>query len=135
MSAEAFTADGYFRTGDVGHRRPDGHIVLTGRIKDIIIRNAENISALEIEDALYQHPAVADVAVVAAPDARTGERVCAFVVAAPNAEAPTLQSLADHCRGLGLAIQKCPEQLELVDTLPRNPYGKVLKQELRKRVA
>jgi acyl-CoA synthetase (AMP-forming)/AMP-acid ligase II len=135
LDADAFDVDGWFRSGDLGVIDVDGNVTVTGRIKDIIIRNAENISALEIEDALYQHPAVADVAVVAAPDARTGERVCAFVVAAPNAEAPTLQSLADHCRGLGLAIQKCPEQLELVDTLPRNPYGKVLKQELRKRVA
>jgi acyl-CoA synthetase (AMP-forming)/AMP-acid ligase II len=117
-----------------GHRRRRQRDV-TGRIKDIIIRNAENISALEIEDALYQHPAVADVAVVAAPDPRTGERVCAFVVVAPDAEPPTVQSLGEHCRGLGLAVQKCPEQLELVDALPRNSYGKVLKQELRARLA
>ena len=108
---------------------------VTGRIKDIIIRNAENISALEIEEALYQHPAVVDVAVVAAPDRRTGERVCAFVVPAPDATPPTLSDLADHCRSLGLAIQKCPEQLELVDSLPRNSFGKVLKQELKARFA
>lgn len=131
----AFDADGWFRSGDLGIIDADGNVIVTGRIKDIIIRNAENISALEIEDALYQHPAVADVAVVAAPDPRTGERVCAFVVPAPDAEPPTLQSLAEHCRGLGLAIQKCPEQLEVVDVLPRNSYGKVLKQELRTRVS
>jgi acyl-CoA synthetase (AMP-forming)/AMP-acid ligase II len=135
LDADAFDADGWFRTGDLGIIDGDGNVTVTGRIKDIIIRNAENISALEIEDALYQHPAIADVAVVAAPDARTGERVCAFVVAAPDAEPPTLQSIADHCRALGLAVQKCPEQLELVDGLPRNSYGKVLKQELRKLVA
>jgi acyl-CoA synthetase (AMP-forming)/AMP-acid ligase II len=135
LDADAFDADGWFRSGDLGIIDADGNVTVTGRIKDIIIRNAENISALEIEDALYQHPAVADVAVVAAPDPRTGEHVCAFVVVADGAESPTLQSLADHCRGLGLAIQKCPEQLELVDALPRNPYGKVLKQELRTRVA
>ena len=110
-------------------------MTVTGRIKDIIIRNAENISALEIEDALYQHPAVADVAVVAAPDPRTGERVCAFVVVAPDAEAPTVQSLGRTAASLGLAVQKCPEQLELVDALPRNSYGKVLKQELKARLA
>jgi non-ribosomal peptide synthetase component E (peptide arylation enzyme) len=135
LDADAFDADGWFRSGDLGMIDADGNVTVSGRIKDIIIRNAENISALEIEDALYQHPAVADVAVVAAPDPRTGERVCAFVVAAPESAPPTLQSLADHCRGLGLAIQKCPEQLEVVDALPRNPYGKVLKQELRTRVA
>jgi acyl-CoA synthetase (AMP-forming)/AMP-acid ligase II len=135
LDAAAFDDEGWFRTGDLGIIDADGNVTVTGRIKDIIIRNAENISALEIEDALYQHPAVADVAVVAAPDRRTGERVCAFVVVAPDAQAPTLQVLADHCRALGLAVQKCPEQLELVDVLPRNSYGKVLKQDLRKRVA
>jgi acyl-CoA synthetase (AMP-forming)/AMP-acid ligase II len=135
LDAAAFDADGWFRSGDLGTIDADGNVTVTGRIKDIIIRNAENISALEIEDALYQHPAIADVAVVAAPDPRTGERVCAFVVLARDTEPPTLQSLAEHCRSLGLAIQKCPEQLEVVDVLPRNSYGKVLKQELRKRVA
>jgi acyl-CoA synthetase (AMP-forming)/AMP-acid ligase II len=135
LDADAFDADGWFRSGDLGIIDAHGNVTVTGRIKDIIIRNAENISALEIEDALYQHPAISDVAVVAAPDPRTGERVCAFVVPVPGVESPTLQSLAAHCRGLGLAVQKCPEQLELVDVLPRNSYGKVLKQELRKRVA
>ena len=87
LDAAAFDADGWFRTGDLGIIDADGNVSVTGRIKDIIIRNAENISALEIEDALYQHPAVVDVAVVAAPDRRTGERVCAFVVPAPDARA------------------------------------------------
>ena len=134
LDASAFDSDGWFRSGDLGGIDSDGNVTVTGRIKDIIIRNAENISALEIEDALYRHSAVADVAVVAAPDPRTGERVCAFVVPVPECEPPTLQVLADHCRNLGLAIQKCPEQLELVTSLPRNSYGKILKQELRARV-
>ena len=133
--AEAFDEHGFHRTGDLGRVDARGVLTVTGRLKDIIIRNAENISALEIEDALYSHPGVADVAVVAAPDARTGERACAFVVPAPGTAPPTLQSLAEHCRNLGLAVQKCPEQLELVDVLPRNSYGKVLKQELRTRVS
>ena len=135
LDAAAFDADGWFRTGDLGIIDADGNVSVTGRIKDIIIRNAENISALEIEEALYQHPAVVDVAVVAAPDRRTGERVCAFVVPAPDAPPPTLTDLADHCRSLGLAVQKCPEQLELVDSLPRNSFGKVLKQDLKARLA
>jgi non-ribosomal peptide synthetase component E (peptide arylation enzyme) len=135
LDAAAFDDEGWFRTGDLGIIDADGNVTVTGRIKDIIIRNAENISALEIEDALYRHPAVADVAVVAAPDPRTGERVCAFVVVASDAETPTIVSLAGHCRELGLAVQKCPEQLELVDSLPRNSYGKVLKQELKARLA
>jgi acyl-CoA synthetase (AMP-forming)/AMP-acid ligase II len=135
LDTAAFDADGWFRTGDLGTIDADGNVSVTGRIKDIIIRNAENISALEIEEALYQHPAVVDVAVVAAPDRRTGERVCAFVVPVPDAPPPTLTDLADHCRSLGLAIQKCPEQLELVDSLPHNSFGKVLKQDLKARLA
>ena len=134
LDAAAFDADGWFRTGDLGIIDADGNVSVTGRIKDIIIRNAENISALEIEEALYQHPAVVDVAVVAAPDARTGERVCAFVVPAPDAPPPTITDLANHCRSLGLAVQKCPEQLELVDSLPHNSFGKVLKQDLKARL-
>ena len=135
LDANAFDDEGWFRSGDLGTIDADGNVTVTGRIKDIIIRNAENISALEIEDALYQHAAVSDVAVVAAPDPRTGERVCAFVVVAPDTEPPTLASLGSHCRELGLAVQKCPEQLELVAALPRNSYGKVLKQELKARLA
>jgi acyl-CoA synthetase (AMP-forming)/AMP-acid ligase II len=135
LDADAFDDDGWVRTGDLGVIDPAGNVSVTGRIKDIIIRNAENISALEVEEALYRHPAVLDVAVVSAPDSRTGERVCAFVVPAVGAPAPTLTSLAEHCRSLGLAVQKCPEQLELVDSLPRNSFGKVLKQDLRARVA
>ena len=133
LDADAFDANGWFRTGDLGVIDAEGNVSVTGRIKDIIIRNAENISALEIEEALYRHPAIADVAVVSAPDARTGERVCAFVVVTSGASL-TLTELADHCRGHGLAIQKCPEQLELVDSLPRNSFGKVLKQDLRARL-
>ena len=134
LDADAFDADGWFRTGDLGVIDAGGNVRVTGRLKDIIIRNAENISALEVEEALFRHVAVVDVAVVAAPDARTGERVCAFVVTAPGASV-TVTDLAQHCRSLGLAVQKCPEQLELVDDLPRNPLGKVLKQDLKARLA
>ena len=133
LDADAFDDEGWFRTGDLGVIDADGNVSVTGRLKDIIIRNAENISALEIEEALFGHPGIAEVAVVAAPDPRTGERVCAFVVPQPHASV-TLESLAAHCRGLGLAVQKCPEQLELVDELPHNPFGKVLKQDLKARV-
>jgi len=134
LDADAFDADGWFRTGDLGVVDAAGNVAITGRSKDIIIRNAENISALEVEEALFRHPDIVEAAVVSAPDARTGERVCAFVVAAPGT-AVTLTSIAQHCRALGLAIQKVPEQLELVDSLPRNPFGKVLKQDLKQRVA
>ena len=134
LDLDAFDDDGWFRTGDLGVIDAHGNVSVTGRLKDIIIRNAENISALEVEEALFRHREIAEVAVVSAPDPRTGERVCAFVVPQPGATL-TLEALAIHCRGLGLAVQKCPEQLELVDELPHNPFGKVLKQELRARVA
>ncbi len=136
MTAEAFTADGFFRTGDVGHVRPDGHVVLTGRIKDIIIRKGENISAREIEDLLYQHPKVGNVAVVGLPDRERGERVCAVVEPA-SGEAPlTFEEMVTYLRAEGLMAQKIPEQLEVVDRLPRNEtLNKVLKYKLREEFA
>ncbi len=132
LDADAFDADGWFRSGDQGRVDAEGNVVITGRIKDAIIRNAENISALEIEDVLNMHPAVADVAVIGVPDERTGERVCAVVIAAPGEEV-TLAAIAEHCRARGLARFKTPERLELVEALPRNLLGKVLKNELRAR--
>jgi acyl-CoA synthetase (AMP-forming)/AMP-acid ligase II len=133
LDAAAFDADGYFRTGDIGVVGPRGHIRITGRIKDIIIRNAENLSALEIEAAVYSHPKVADVAVIGVPDPRTGERALAFVVLAEGVDALSLPELAEHCRAQELAKQKVPELLEIIDQLPRNSMGKILKQDLRKR--
>lgn len=130
LNADAFDADGWFRSGDRGRIDADGNVVVTGRIKDAIIRNAENISALEIEDVLATHPDVADVAVIGVPDIRTGERVCAVVVPHPGAH-PTQRSIFDHCQAQGLSKHKAPERLEIVDTLPRNLTGKVLKAELR----
>jgi acyl-CoA synthetase (AMP-forming)/AMP-acid ligase II len=135
LDAEVFDADGYFRTGDLGTVDADGFVRITGRLKDVIIRNAENLSALEIESVLVEHPAIADVAVIGLPDVRTGERACAVVVLAPGYETLTIAELAAHCHDRGLARQKVPEQLELVAELPRNPMGKVLKHVLRAEVA
>nr|WP_253867124.1 AMP-binding protein [Mycobacterium asiaticum] len=132
LDAAAFDADGWFRSGDRGRIDADGNVIITGRIKDAIIRNAENISALEIEGALATHPAVADVAVIGVPDPRTGERVCAVVVAQPGSDV-TLGVLAEHCQAQGLSHHKFPERLEVVPALPRNLTGKVLKNELRSR--
>ncbi|OBF92160.1 cyclohexanecarboxylate-CoA ligase [Mycobacterium sp. 852002-51163_SCH5372311] len=132
LDAHAFDADGWFRTGDLGRIEDDGNVVVTGRIKDAIIRNAENISALEIEGVLAADPAVADVAVIGVPDERTGERVCAVVVVRAGATV-TLSSVSEHCRARGLSKHKTPERLEIVDALPRNLTGKVLKTELRAR--
>jgi acyl-CoA synthetase (AMP-forming)/AMP-acid ligase II len=130
LNRDAFDAEGWFCTGDLGMVDQDGNVRVTGRIKDAIIRNAENISAQEIEEALITHGSVADVAVIGVPDERTGERVCAVVVAVPNCRV-TLRELVDHCQQLGLARYKHPEALEVVDALPRNLSGKVLKRELR----
>jgi cyclohexanecarboxylate-CoA ligase len=132
LTAEAFDADGYFRTGDVGHLRKDGHLTLTGRLKDVIIRKGENISAREIEDVLYEHPKVGDVAVIGLPDRERGERVCAVVEPAPGQDPIDLAEMVQYLKDAGLMVQKIPEQLEVVDALPRNEtLRKVLKYKLR----
>jgi acyl-CoA synthetase (AMP-forming)/AMP-acid ligase II len=133
LDAAAFTADGWFRTGDLGRVDADGNVRITGRLKDIIIRNAENISAQEIEDALHRQAGVLEAAVVGMPDARTGERVCAVVVLHPG-RVLDLEAVRANCRALGLARAKVPEQLVIVDSLPRNSMGKVLKQDLQRRL-
>ena len=135
LDADGFTDDSdggerWFRTGDLGFIDDDGYVTLTGRLKDIIIRKGENISAKEIEDLLFAHPKVVDVAVVGVPDPASGEHVCAVIVVAPG-ETLTFSEMIEHLRDAGLTPQKLPEQLELVDALPRNPSGKVLKRELR----
>ncbi|MFD9115771.1 class I adenylate-forming enzyme family protein [Streptomyces bottropensis] len=134
QSATAFDADGFFVTGDLGHLTDSGHLVLTGRLKDVIIRKGENISAKEIEDLLHRHPAVRDVAVIGLPDAERGERVCAVVEQPPATEALTLEAVTSYLRAEGLSVHKLPEQVEVVDALPRNEtLRKVLKYKLRER--
>ncbi|OBI01021.1 class I adenylate-forming enzyme family protein [Mycobacterium scrofulaceum] len=130
LDLDAFDRDGWLRTGDLGLVDQDGNVRVTGRIKDAIIRNAENVSALEVENVLATHPAVADVAVIGVPDPRTGERVCAVVVPAP-AEDVSLESLVRHCHSSGLSRYKHPERLVIVEALPRNQFGKVIKKDLR----
>ncbi|WP_406343954.1 class I adenylate-forming enzyme family protein [Streptomyces sp. NBC_00648] len=132
QTAEAFDADGFLRTGDLGYVKESGHLVLTGRLKDVIIRKGENISAKEIEDLLHRHAGVADVAVIGLPDAERGERVCAVVEQPPGAEVLTLDAVTAHLRGAGLSVHKLPEQVEVVGALPRNEtLRKVLKYKLR----
>ncbi|MFJ7043809.1 class I adenylate-forming enzyme family protein [Streptomyces sp. NPDC101112] len=136
QSAAAFDADGFFVTGDLGRLTDSGHLVLTGRLKDVIIRKGENISAKEIEDLLHRHPAVRDVAVIGLPDTERGERVCAVVEQPPEAEALTLAAVTSYLRAEGLSVHKLPEQVEIVDALPRNEtLRKVLKYKLRERYA
>jgi acyl-CoA synthetase (AMP-forming)/AMP-acid ligase II len=122
--------DGWFRTGDLATVDADDRITIVGRLKDVIIRNAENISAVEIEDAVIRHPSVIDVAVVGMPDARTGERVCAAVVLAPGASLD-VATLGRHCVALGLARYKCPEQVVVLESIERNLMGKIQKDPIR----
>jgi cyclohexanecarboxylate-CoA ligase len=130
LDEASFDIDGWFHTGDLGTVDSAGNVRITGRLKDIIIRNAENISVVEVEEMLYRHPAVADATVLGLPDTRTGERVVAVVVLKEGKQVE-LNDVREHCRREGLALQKCPEQLQIVATLPRNAMGKVLKQDLR----
>jgi len=130
LNTEAFSADGYFRTGDLAAIDDQGAVTIAGRQKDIIIRGGENISAKEVEDLLFTHPAVAQVAIVAMPDPVLTERGCAFVVPAEGAEL-TLDDLTAHLEAAQLARQKFPERLELVAELPMTASGKVQKFVLR----
>ena len=132
LDAAAFDRRGRFRTGDLGVLRPDGHLMLTGRVKDIIIRKGENISAKEIEDVLYAHSKVGAAAVIGLPDPERGERVCAVVETAPDSDDLTLEEMVEACLAAGLARQKVPEQLEIYPgPLPRNATLKILKHKLR----
>jgi acyl-CoA synthetase (AMP-forming)/AMP-acid ligase II len=133
LDKDASDEDGYFRTGDLGKLDADGNVTITGRLKDIIIRKGENISAKEVEDLLFQHPKVADVAVIGLPDATSGEIACAVV--ALKEGALTLLEISQFLKEKGLRNQAIPERLEIVEALPRNPAGKVLKQDLKKQFA
>jgi len=133
LDADAFDDAGWFRTGDLGVVDEGGHVTITGRLKDVIIRKGENIPAKEVEDLLFTHPKVADVAVVGLRDPERGERACAVVVTADGEDDISLAEAAEHLLAAGLITRKLPEQLEIVDVLPRNPAGKVVKFELQRR--
>jgi cyclohexanecarboxylate-CoA ligase len=136
LDAEAFDEQGRYRTGDLGSVRSDGRINITGRLKDVIIRKGENISARDVEDALYTHPKVHDVAVIGLPDRERGERVCAVVEPASTDAPLTFAEMVDWCSGFGLMTQKIPEQLVIMERMPRNQtLNKVLKYKLREALA
>ncbi|GAA5171030.1 long-chain fatty acid--CoA ligase [Pseudonocardia eucalypti] len=126
-------ADGWFHTGDVGVCDPDGYVYVVDRVKDMVISGGENVYPAEVESVLYDHPSVAEVAIIGTPDTRWGEAVTAVVVLASGASL-TLDELREFARER-LAGYKLPLRLEIVDVLPRNPAGKVLKYELRERFA
>jgi len=133
LAGEAFDDEGYFRTGDLGRLDDRGNLIITGRLKDIIIRKGENVSAKEVEDILFTHPSVGDVAVIGIPDADRGEMVVAVVSTAAGAGDLTKADMAEFLTAEGLMIQKVPERLEVIEQIPRNPSGKILKQDLRAR--
>ena len=128
-TAAAYTADGWFRTGDIGHLDKDGYLYIDDRKKDMIVSGGENVSASEVERVLYEHDAVLEVAVVAMPDPRWGEVPRAFVALKPGRTGDAAALIA-HCRAR-LAGYKTPKLVTFVDALPRNPSGKVLKRVLR----
>ena len=129
-TAEAFTDDGWFRTGDIGEHDADGYLRLVGRARDLIITGGLNVYPREVEDVLLEHPAVAEVAVSGSPDPEWGEIVTAWVVPAAAADPPEEAELTGFAAER-LARFKCPRRVVLVDTLPRNALGKVLRHELR----
>jgi cyclohexanecarboxylate-CoA ligase len=130
---EAFTDDGWFKTGDVARVDENGYLTITGRAKDIIIRGGENIVPAEIERWLIKHPAVEDVAVVGMPDRVLGERACAFVATGDGDF--RFETMIAWLRDQGLAPYKLPERLEIRDVLPMTSTGKVRKDVLRAEIA
>ncbi|MBB5932073.1 (2,3-dihydroxybenzoyl)adenylate synthase [Streptomyces echinatus] len=132
-NARSFTPDGFFRTGDLVRRRPDGNIVIVGRTKDVINRAGEKVSAEEVERQLRTHPAVQDAAVIGVADTVLGERTYAFVVLTEADVRPA--AMKEFLRGRGLAAYKIPDRLIAMPQLPRTPMGKVDKKTLRARIA
>ena len=126
----SFDTDGFFRMGDLGRLTEDRFITVTGRKKDLIIRAGENISPKEIEDILFNHPAIADISIVAMPHPRTGEAACAFIIVRPG-HCLDMAEIHRNLIGSGVAIQKIPERLEFVTDFPRTSVGKVRKDVLR----
>jgi acyl-CoA synthetase (AMP-forming)/AMP-acid ligase II len=127
------TPDGFFRTGDLAEVDGEGYLLLRGRLKDLIVRGGVNISPARLEDCLAGHPAVREIAVIGTPDDRLGERICAVIVA--DHVAPALDELVAWAREHGVPQRQWPERLEVVESMPRTPAGKIRKPDLRTRIA
>jgi acyl-CoA synthetase (AMP-forming)/AMP-acid ligase II len=128
-TAAAFTSDGWFRTGDVAAVDDEGYISIVGRVKDVIRTGGESVAPSEVEAALADHPSLADIAVVGIPDPQWGEVVCAAIVVANGAAAPTLDELVAHCQ-TRLAKYKRPRRVEVVDVVPRTPATNQVQRRL-----
>ena len=131
LNKVSFDAEGWFHTGDLGYIDEDGNVHVTGRIKDLIIRGGENILPIEIENEIYEHPKVKDVAVIGMPDKDLGEKVCAYVECVPG-ENLDLGAVREFLQQKGLAYFKLPERLEIITSFPRTDSGKIQKFELKK---
>jgi acyl-CoA synthetase (AMP-forming)/AMP-acid ligase II len=128
-TAATIDAEGWLRTGDAGYFDDGGYLFIHDRVKDMIISGGENVYPAEVENAVYSHPKVADVAVIGIPDARWGEAVKACVVVKPGetlSEAEVIAHARQHIAGY-----KCPKSVDFIAALPRNPSGKILRRELR----
>ena len=131
-TAALFTKEGFSRSGDLGKMTDDGYVRVTGRTKDIVIRGGMNISVREIEEHLAHHPALQAYSVVGMPDERLGEKVCCYLVSKPGHQPPTVEELREYLLAEGMPIQKTPERVVAVDSLPMTATGKIVKHELRK---
>ncbi len=134
VTAQGFTSDGWFKTGDRAILDTDGYISISGRSKDIIIRGGENIPVVEVENLLHKHPHVHNVAIVAMPDQRLQERACAFIIPKPGATL-TFGEMVTYLLDQQLAKHYLPERLEVVTEFPMTPSGKIQKYVLRQRIA
>ncbi|GLZ42191.1 AMP-binding protein [Actinokineospora sp. NBRC 105648] len=133
-NATVFTPDGFFRTGDLVRALPSGHLVVEGRVKDVVNRGGEKVPATELEDLLLAHPAVAQAAVIGLPDELLGEQVCAVIVASEQGP-PKLKVLKAHLVALGVARFKLPDRLVVLDEFPLTAVGKISKRELVERLS
>ena len=133
LTEKSFDREGFFYTGDLFVIKEDNFIGFFERKKDIIIRGGFNISAQEVENIVLAHPKVADVAAVAMPDDVLGERTCVYVVPREN-ETVILEDITSFMKEKGVAVYKMPEKLEIIDVIPRNPVGKILKSVLREKI-
>jgi non-ribosomal peptide synthetase component E (peptide arylation enzyme) len=134
LDEETFDSEDFLRTGDLGVLDADGYLRVTGRLKDIVVRKGEKISAREIEDLLAGWPGLVEAAVVPVSDPETGERACACLQLRDGAPVPTLEEIVDFLRAERLPTRKLPERLRVVDAFPRTPSGKVNKRLLREMV-
>lgn len=131
ITARSFTSDGFFRTGDLFIVQDDRHVGFYDRKKDMVIRGGFNISSVEVENAVLSFSKVRDVAVIPEPDDILGERVCACVVPTDEHDPPTLEEINAYLKAQGMSVYKLPEKMKLIDAIPRNPVGKILKKALR----